>query len=419
MVNDCEYITRRPRSRSTWSDRLVRGINFRRRFILPRVFVAVGWIAIVTFNVGAQDYRRAVSIGQQIFLDTTLSRPEGQACVSCHRPDAAFADPRPVSPGAVKGRFGRRNAPSLMYAALIPGFAYEDFLTDEGEEIYAWEGGLFHDGRARDLFDQVQQPFTDSNEMNLPNASALAAKLRDAEYADEFRDWVGDEIWQDDDSLNFHAFRALVEFLKEPMFRPFNARIDDFFAGKDSLSDAELRGLDVFRGAGKCADCHFLQPTNWRRPLLSDFGYDNLGVPSRGQKDPGLGGVKGEPELLGQFRAPSLRNVALTAPYMHNGSIATLREVMEFYNKRDLEPNRWGATDYPQTVNRQDMGDLKLTDQQIKDLVALMDAFTDRTLLEMKDGDLFPSAPTTAPATDEIRLFFPDWTHRMHPAFAR
>ena len=103
--------------------------------------------------------RMAAKIGKEIFLDTGLSRPVGQACVSCHFPSAAFADSRPVSPGAVKGRNGRRNAPSLMYAALIPSFAYEDLFTKDGTEIYAYEGGLFHDGRARDLFEQVQQPF--------------------------------------------------------------------------------------------------------------------------------------------------------------------------------------------------------------------------------------------------------------------
>jgi hypothetical protein len=90
---------------------------------------------------------------------------------------------------------------------------------------------------------------------------------------------------------------------------------------------------------------------------------------------------------------------------------------MEFYNKRDLEPDRWGPTDYPATVNHDDMGDLKLTDQQVSDLVALMEAFTDRSLLQMKEGDVFPAAPEGVPSTEEKRLYFPDWTHRLHPAF--
>lgn len=305
-----------------------------------------------------------------------------------------------------------------MYSALIPGFAYEDLLTPEGSEIFVWEGGLFHDGRAQDLFSQVQQPFLNPNEMNLPNEAALADRLRKSKYNSAFRKWVGERIWSDDSKLAYHAYIALVEFLREPMFRPFNARIDDFLAGDpDALTESEKRGLAVFRGAGKCADCHFLEPVNWMGPLLSDFGYDNIGAPSRGPKDPGLGAQIQDESAMGQFRAPSLRNVALTAPYFHNGSVETLKEVMEFYNKRDLEPERWGPTDYPETVNREDMGDLGLSDQQVEDLTALMDAFTDRTLLEMKPGDQFPRQLPETPSTEEKRLFFPGWTHRLHPAF--
>jgi len=366
----------------------------------------------------AADPPIAAAIGKQIFLDTSLSRPAGQGCVSCHQPAHAFADPRPVSPGAVSGRQGRRNSPSLMYAALIPGFAYDEFFTEDGQEVYAWEGGLFHDGRARDLFDQVHQPFFDRNEMNLADTAELASRLRKASYAAEFRHWIGTTRWNDDEQLTYHAYRALVEFLKEPLFRPFDARIDDYLEGdQEALSEAEKRGLEIFRDAGKCADCHFLVAASWERPLLSDFGYDNLGVPSRGEKDPGLGARTGDKSHNGMFRAPSLRNVALTAPYMHNGSIATLREVMEFYNKRDAEPNRWGATDYPETVNHDDLGKLLLTDQQVNDLVALMNALTDRTLLDRTDPEAFPAAKASTPSTESKRLFFPDWTHRLHPAF--
>jgi cytochrome c peroxidase len=298
-----------------------------------------------------------------------------------------------------------------MYVALIPPLAFEDFLNQDGQEVYAWEGGLFHDGRARDLFEQVQQPFFNPDEMNLPNVAELAKRLRRAPYADKA--WAE----QDDEQVLYTAYQALVAFLREPMFRPFDARIDDYLAGDSkALSATETRGLAVFRGAGGCADCHFLEPTEWPKTLLSDFGYDNLGVPSRGESDPGLGALKGE-EALGQFRAPSLRNIALTAPYMHNGAIDTLREVMEFYNKRDLELERWGPTDFPQTVNHDDMGNLELSEQQVTDLVALMDAFTDRSLLAMKPGQRYPKAPAETPSSASMRLYFPGWTHRLHPVF--
>lgn len=375
-----------------------------------------------SFAIAKDEPPQAAAIGKQIFSDTSLSRPAGVGCITCHDPVTAFADPRRVSLGAVPGRTGTRNAPSLMYAALIPSMAYEDLLIPGEGEIAVWEGGLFHDGRARDQFEQVQEPFFDPNEMNIANEAMLAARLRQTKYAKEIRTWVGKEAWTDDKKLTYHAFRALVEFLKEPLFRPFDARIDDYLAGdKKALNDAEKRGLEVYRKAGKCADCHFLEPTSWPEPLLSDFGYDNLGVPSKGQKDPGLGGHTKNPEELGQFRAPSLRNVALTAPYMHNGALATLKDVVEFYNKRDLEPKRWGKTDYPKTVNRDDLGNLQLSDQQVADLVAFLQSFTDRSALtnNMLDSGGFPEAPAGVLTTKKLRHQFPDWTHRLHPSFKR
>ena len=346
-------------------------------------------------------------LGGKIFLDTSLSEPGGQGCISCHSPATAFADPRRVSPGAVAGKEGRRNAPSLMYAALIPPLKLEDTYDENGEVEYIIEGGLFHDGRAHTVIEQVRQPFFDKNEMNIAGPAELAAKFRKADYADELKDLAGVEKWSDDAKTNEVAYQALVEFLREPMFRPFSAPIDDYWAGnRKALTLSQRRGLDVFETSGACSKCHLVGVSVWPNALLSDFGYDNIGVPSVTTKDPGLGGVTGLEEELGQFRVPSLRNVALTAPYLHNGSLKTIREVIEFYNKRNLEPERWGATDYPETVNHEDMGDLKLSDQQVDDLIALMDAFTDRNLLEMKPGQLFPEVPEGVPSTEERKAFF-------------
>jgi cytochrome c peroxidase len=372
------------------------------------LLLLAGITAAAELEPAAQAQAALAKVGREIFLDTSLSNPPGQGCISCHVPEAAFADPRPSSPGAVAGRSKNRNAPSLMYAALIPNFSQEDLLDDDGAQVWVWQGGLFQDGSARTLQDQVQKPFFDHAEMNVGSTAELAAKLRHATYADCLETQVAD--WNDDQKLTETAFRSLVEFLKEPMFRPFDARIDDYLAGKaDALTAQEQRGLEVFRNKGKCSDCHFLHASAWPRPLLSDYGYDNLGVPSRGDKDPGLGGHTSSARELGQFRAPSLRNVALTAPYFHNGSVATLREVIEFYNKRDLEPERWGATDYPETVNHEDMGNLGLTDQEVTDLTALMDAFSDRSLLQRKPEEIFPQAPPDTPSSWKMRASFPDW----------
>ena len=356
------------------------------------------WSSLVVFCFGGK--LPLAALGEKIFLDTSLSNPPGQGCVSCHSPKDAFADPRRVSLGAVRGRVGRRNAPSLMYAALIPSQRLEDTYDDNGELEYIVEGGLFLDGRAHDLLDQVRHPFFDKNEMNLAGAKELAGKFRGGDYAKEFEDLTDKEI-------NEKAFEALVAFLREPMFRPFNARIDEYWAGdKEALSLSEKRGLDVFQTSGGCSTCHLTGVASWPKPLLTDSGFDNLGAPAIGKIDPGLGAVTGKAGELGKFKVPSLRNVALTAPYLHNGSIKTLKEVIELYNKRDLEPERWGVTNYPRTVNHEDMGDLGLTDQEVDDLVALLAAFTDQNLLEIPEGNLFPQIPLGVPQTEERKAFF-------------
>ena len=377
------------------------------------------WFAFVMMVVGCPARAEEVSpavIGRQIFMDTSLSQPVGRGCVSCHDPKAAFADSRRVSPGAVNGRKGRRNAPTLMYAALIPPIAAEDFYDEEGELIYVLEGGLFLDGRAHNQFEQVQMPFFNEDEMNLSGPADLADRIRKSEYAPDFKKLVGGKVWGDDGKLVDQVYHSLVAFLREPMFRPFNARIDDFWKGDvKALNDSELRGLALFQSKAGCAQCHPLGVGTWPEPLLSDFGYDNLGAPSLGEKDPGLGGVSGRKNEMGQFRSPTLRNIALTAPYLHNGSIKTLKEVMEFYNKRDVEPERWGKTDFPETVNHDDMGDLKLTEQEVDDLVALMHAFTDKNLLGMKEGDGLPKTPEGVPSTESRRAFFQNRPRLVDP----
>ena len=362
-----------------------------------------------------QEQAVLATVGQEIFQDTQLSEPVGTSCMSCHQPAAAFADTRAQSLGAKPGTTGTRNAPSLMYVALIPNMAQEDLLQDDGSQVWVWQGGLFQDGSARTLYEQIRRPIFAPNEMNLADEADLAARLRRASYATKLRGEMAEADWNNDSKVAHRAYRALVEFLKEPMFRPFDARIDDFLQGDQSaLTDAEKRGLEIFRNKGKCADCHFLHATSWPQALLSDFGYDNLGVPALGPKDQGLATHTRAKKALGQFRAPSLRNVALTEPYFHNGSVATLKEVIEFYNKRDKEPQRWGKTDYPETVNHDDLGDLGLTENEIDDLVALMNAFTDRTLLAMRsEGSTLPQALADTPSTWTMRSYFPDWNYAL------
>jgi cytochrome c peroxidase len=156
-----------------------------------------------------------------------------------------------------------------------------------------------------------------------------------------------------------------------------------------------MRGLALFENEkkGRCAECHPSRlGLNHEPPLFTDFTYDNLGVPKNPESpyyylpkslnpngtkfvDLGLGGVVNKPEENGKFRVPSLRNVAVTAPYMHNGIFKTLRQVVVFYNTRDVGP--WPAPEVPQNVNHEELGNLGLTEQEVDDIVAFLSTLTD------------------------------------------
>jgi len=244
----------------------------------------IRWILLLLALVGSLrgGELSPAQLGEKIFFDESLSSPVGQSCASCHNPKTAFADLRRVSPGAVKGEAGKRNAPSLMYAALLIPQKLEDTYDEDGEVEYIVEGGLFWDGRAHDLVEQVREPFFEKHEMNNADEAELAEKFRKASYFQGAGQL-------EDEALNERAFLALVAFLREPMFRPFNARIDDYWAGdKEALTLSEKRGLEVFETNGGCASCHLTGTVSWLEPLLTDSGFDNVGVPKRGEKDPGL-----------------------------------------------------------------------------------------------------------------------------------
>ena len=148
--------------------------------------------------------------------------------------------------------------------------------------------------------------------MNLSGPADLADRIRKSEYASDFKKLVGGKVWGDDGKLVDQVYHSLVAFLREPMFRPFNARIDDFWKGDvKALNDSELRGLALFQSKAGCAQCHPLGVGTWPEPLLSDFGYDNLGAPSMEKRIRASEGFRAGKNEMGQFRSPTLRNIAL------------------------------------------------------------------------------------------------------------
>ena len=334
-----------------------------------------------------------VELGRQIFMDNTLSEPAGQACASCHQPSQAFADPgKIVSPGANPALFGNRNAPSISYARFIPPRHFS--VKDQ-----TWIGGQFLDGRANTLRAQAKGTFLNPLEMGNASAAAVMQKILSRPYADQFIQLYGWRVRSNDNAgLNAIA-DALATYEKYGNeFAQFSSKYDAYLRGEVQLTDEELRGLTVFEDEkkGNCAACHPNRPGKDNKPpLFTDFSYDNLGVPvnpslpffqmsaqynpeGNNFRDQGLGKiVKRYPgRELGKFKVPTLRNINRTAPYMHNGVFTTLREVVEFYNTRDID-SHWGEPEVPDNVNREELGNLKLTESEVDDLVAFLKTLDD------------------------------------------
>lgn len=348
------------------------------------------------------------SLGHKIFFDTNLSNPPGQACSSCHDPKAAFSDPildLPVSKGAVEGKTGTINTPTVMYTAFIPVFHF-----NPEESLFV--GGQFLDGRESSLEAQAKKPFLNPNEMNNPDKASVIEKIRNASYADEFKLVFGQDALNDIDKAYEYVATALASFERSSILNPFTSKYDYYLAGAVKLSEQEERGLQLFEAEkkGNCAACHPSRPVDGKPPLFTDFTYDNLGVPSN-QKileikgvdfvDIGLGktvkdNTNAEPGADdGKFKVSSLRNIAKTAPYMHNGVFTSLREVVDFYNTRDTDV-KWARPEIAATMNTEELGNLGLSDQEVDDIVAFMRTLSDgyelgeHAMIEQEDAVKLP-----------------------------
>jgi cytochrome c peroxidase len=243
--------------------------------------------------------REREELGRRLFEDPLLSADRTIACASCHRSGDAFADDTAVSRG-VFGRTGHRNTPSLL------NIAYARHLT--------W------DGRSSTLEEQVLKPIQDPVEMDLSLDELMARLQSDADYREAFTSTFGAPA-----SSNAVAL-ALAAYLRT--LRSGNAPIDRLIAGQgDALSREARAGFRVFAGKARCSFCHL-------GPLFTDSEFHNTGVTARsGSADQGRFARTGIGAERRAFRTASLRNVGVTAPYMHDGSFVTLDEVVDFYDR--------------------------------------------------------------------------------------
>ncbi len=383
------------------------------------------------------------ALGRAMFNDPGLSADGGLSCASCHDPATAFGPnahtPSPFT-GADPAHAGTRAIPSLRYAQFAGRFTEH---TVDDEETHGVDGGptggFTWDGRADTAREQALIPLFDAREMGNADAAALARRVAAAPYATQFRaafSAPGRDVFADPARVVAWAALAFEVFEQGPEFAPFDSRYDRFLAGRETLSPAELRGLALFRDAGKgnCDTCHpSRRSASGRAPLFTDAGFIALGAPRRAGLPPlaasaalaapaaqargaeadlglcrsGRTGLADDPSFCGRFRTPTLRNVALRTSFFHNGSVHSLRDAVAFYATRDTDPGRWYSrnadgsvrayddlpADMARFVNRETPfaplpgGQPRLDDRDIDDLVAFLETLTDADVQAIARGN--------------------------------
>ncbi|RJR35398.1 MAG: cytochrome-c peroxidase [Deltaproteobacteria bacterium] len=364
----------------------------------------------------AADSPEKVALGKTLFFDDDLSQPDGQSCATCHSPVFGFADPNhilPVAQGVIRRFFGPRNTPSSAYAGFSPPLHWDPTPSIGNMMQGMYVGGLFWDGRTDTLEDQAQQPFLNPLEMHNPNKAAVVRAIRNSDYASFFKFVFGPNSLKDVETAFQYAAEAIAAYERSAEMNPFSSKFDLYLDGQVQLTAAEANGLALFTGKAKCVNCHSMDSVPGVKPLFTNFGHQNIGVPANPENlyyqmpakfnaagknyvDLGLGEVlaeRGDPNAgvpnanaqkqNGKFKIPSLRNVARTAPYEHNGVFKTLREVVMFNNTRDVPAANWPPPEVPENVHRHMpmepgfFGMLGLTDQEVSDIVAFLKTLTD------------------------------------------
>lgn len=244
--------------------------------------------------------------GRKLFFERQLSRDGSLACASCHLPEKAFTDGRTVSTG-IDGSLGRRNTPSLLNRA--------------------YSRSLFWDGRAASLEEQALQPMINPAELGNTHEEIVRRLRKETSYRRLFQAAYGDE------EINVKRVAEAIASFERTLLSG-NSAFDRYELLKDeaALSESAKRGLELFRGKANCSVCH-------ESPLFTDERFHNTGV-SWGKLPADIGRyeITGRHDDKGKFKTPSLRDVEQTAPYMHDGSLKTLEQVIEFYN-RGAGPN--------------------------------------------------------------------------------
>lgn len=319
-----------------------------------------------------------IELGRKLFHDTRFSATGAVSCATCHEDAKAFTDSPLKTSKGIQGLTGTRNAPTVLNTAYVPR--------------------LFWDGRSPSLEDQARHPFLNPVEMGLPSHEPILAIVRsDPEYRQAFQEVFnksGDAIGMTEVTRAIASFERTLLSGDSPFDRWY------FRGDQSAMSPAAVRGFEVFTGQGRCVSCHTIEQNH---ALFTDNRFHNIGIGITGIQSevPRLAGAflsakaqgtqvdiavltdKKTSELgrfavtdqfdeLGAFKTPTLRDIAATPPYMHDGSLATLRQVVEHYDNGGVT----NPKDAPNPYLSGGIRPLNLTGQQESDLVAFLEALS-------------------------------------------
>jgi len=352
-------------------------------------------------------------LGSRLFFDTNLSLRGTMSCSTCHSPGHAFSDARfkdendtnPIGGALSLGNdnltLGGRNTPTVTYTQFIPTFGQ----STDGEYF----GGQFHDGRAATLKDQAKGPFLDQAEMMMPDAEAVVDRiLSNPQYVLDFKELYGERIFDDKLKTYDVLSGAIASFEKTDIFAPFDSKYDrSKLATTDTdyyeMNDLEQNGYDLFFDVSKsnCVLCHSINSaTESPKEIFSNFKYENIGTPKNvealiardGNSDKVDLGLGGRTDInnsvhYGKVRIPTLRNIAVTDPYMSNGVFKELKTVLKFYNHMSgkdfttLNPETgtaWGEAEVDATINHNLLEMELLSEDDLNALEAFLRLLTDK-----------------------------------------
>ena len=345
-----------------------------------------------------------IALGEKLFFDGRLSVDGTVACSTCHDPALAFTDGKTVSIG-IKGRAGQRNAPTILNAL--------------------YNSAQFWDGRAKTLEEQVALPIVNPSEMGQPSMDAAVARIAAVpEYQQEFQRVFGRPINLGD------LVRAIASYERTQF--SFDSPFDRFIAGdENAISDSAKRGWELFNTKARCNKCHALSEEKRDPTFFMDKDFHNIGIgiirhnvvalACQAEREINSGkifevdraAIQSDTSVLGRFlitkktadiasfKTPGLRNVLITAPYFHDGSQATLWDVMDHYNKGDGIKNPWLD---------QDMQPLALSEPEIDDVVAFLATLTSAQYEQQGARELARQralSRTDRPQRDTARAFGP------------